>query len=300
MVTSTRGYLRQICEPRRVKSNSALASDSQNRVIDKLASLPSAIGGRGGFALRDPRTLPQSECSHRQPPRTAREWLPPNTQTPGTLMACTIAAELSFDYTQCCLKLIMLHRMYPKLKRMLDLLVALPAMAVSAIPILFVAVLVRLTSAGPILFWSDRVGQDNRIFRMPKFRSMRIETPLVASHLLPTPHRWLTPVGSFLRKSSLDELPQLWCIIRGDMSFVGPRPALFNQDDLIAMRTEAGVHQLVPGLTGWAQVNGRDELTISQKVQLDAEYLQRISFLFDLKILFVTFLKVLKRYKISH
>lgn len=163
-----------------------------------------------------------------------------------------------------------------------------------------VTALVRLTSAGPILYWSDRVGQNNKLFKMPKFRSMRIEAPEVASHLLPSPDGWLTPVGSFLRRSSLDELPQLWCIIRGEMSFVGPRPALFNQDDLIALRTEAGVHELVPGLTGWAQVNGRDELPISRKVQLDAEYLQRKSLLFDLRILFVTILKVLKRDEVSH
>jgi len=171
---------------------------------------------------------------------------------------------------------------------------------VLAIPLLITAVLVYITSPGPILYWSKRVGRDNRIFSMPKFRSMRIDTPAVATHLLQNPDQWLTPIGSFLRKSSLDELPQLWCILKGDMSFVGPRPALFNQDDLIAMRTERGVHQLLPGLTGWAQVNGRDELPIPKKVELDLEYLQRKSFLLDLKILWMTTLKVLVRHGVSH
>jgi len=169
-----------------------------------------------------------------------------------------------------------------------------------ALPIVFVALAVRLTSAGPALYWSDRVGRHNRIFKMPKFRSMRIDTPAVATHLLQNPEQWLTPIGSFLRKSSLDELPQLWSILKGDMSFVGPRPALFNQDDLIALRTEKGVHELLPGLTGWAQVNGRDELPIPQKVQLDAEYLQRRSLRFDLKILWMTALKVIARDGVSH
>lgn len=157
-----------------------------------------------------------------------------------------------------------------------------------------------LTSPGPVLYWSDRVGRHNRIFKMPKFRSMRIDTPEVATHLLQNPDQWLTPIGSFFRKSSLDELPQLWSILKGDMSFVGPRPALFNQDDLIALRKEKGVHELVPGLTGWAQVNGRDELPIPQKVELDAEYLQRRSLLFDLKVLWMTALKVLARDGVSH
>lgn len=186
------------------------------------------------------------------------------------------------------------------MKRLFDLLVALTAAAALAIPLLLVALAVRLTSKGPALYWSDRVGKDNRIFKMPKFRSMRINTPAVATHLLKSPKQWLTPIGSFLRKSSLDELPQLWSILRGDMSFVGPRPALFNQNDLIALRTEKGVHKLVPGLTGWAQVNGRDELPIPQKVQLDVEYLQRRSLLFDLKILWMTALKVLARDGVSH
>lgn len=186
------------------------------------------------------------------------------------------------------------------MKRLFDLAVALVAATFLALPIVVVALTVRLTSPGPVLFWSDRVGRHNRIFKMPKFRSMRIDTPAVATHLLQNPERWLTPIGPFLRKSSLDELPQLWNILKGDMSFVGPRPALFNQDDLIVFRTEKGVHELVPGLTGWAQVNGRDELPIPQKVRLDVEYLRRRSLLFDLKILWMTALKVLARNGVSH
>ena len=186
------------------------------------------------------------------------------------------------------------------MKRLFDLALALVAAAILALPILLVALAVRLTSLGPALYWSDRVGRNNRIFKMPKFRSMRIDTPAVATHLLQDPGEWLTPIGSFLRKSSLDELPQLWSILKGDMSFVGPRPALFNQEDLIALRTEKGIHELVPGLTGWAQVNGRDELPIPQKVQLDAEYLQRRSLVFDLKILWMTAIKVLVRDGVTH
>jgi O-antigen biosynthesis protein WbqP len=186
------------------------------------------------------------------------------------------------------------------MKRLFDLLLALVVAVFLVLPIAAVAVAVRLTSPGPTLYWSDRVGRHNRIFRMPKFRSMLIDTPAVATHLLQNPDQWLTPVGSFLRKSSLDELPQLWSILKGDMSFVGPRPALFNQNDLIALRTEKGVHELVPGLTGWAQVNGRDELPIPQKVALDAEYLRKQSLLFDLKILWMTALKVLARDGVSH
>lgn len=186
------------------------------------------------------------------------------------------------------------------MKRMFDVVVALVVTAFLTVPILVVALTVRLTSPGPALYWSDRVGRNNRIFKMPKFRSMRVDTPAVATHLLHNPDQWLTPIGSFLRKSSLDELPQLWSILKGDMSFVGPRPALFNQEDLITLRTEKGVHELVPGLTGWAQINGRDELPIPQKVQLDAEYLQRRSLLFDLKILWMTALKVLVRDGVSH
>mgnify|MGYP000172680140 CR=1 FL=1 len=186
------------------------------------------------------------------------------------------------------------------MKRLFDLAVALVAAMFLALRIVMTALAVRLTSPGPALYWSDRVGRHNRIFKMPKFRSMRIDTPAVATHLLQNPEQWLTPIGSFLRKSSLDELPQLWSILKGDMSFVGPRPALFNQDDLIALRTEKGVHELVPGLTGWAQVNGRDELPIPQKVQLDAEYLERRTLLFDMKILWLTALKVLARDGVSH
>ncbi|MBL8419146.1 MAG: sugar transferase [Dechloromonas sp.] len=186
------------------------------------------------------------------------------------------------------------------MKRFFDLTLVLLASGVLALPLLLVALAIRLTSPGPVLYWSDRIGRYNRIFRMPKFRSMRIGTPAVATHLLQDPDAWLTPIGAFLRKSSLDELPQLWSILAGDMSFVGPRPALFNQDDLVALRTERGVHELVPGLTGWAQVNGRDELPIPDKVALDVEYLRRRSFLFDLRILWLTVVKVLKRDGVSH
>lgn len=186
------------------------------------------------------------------------------------------------------------------LKRIFDLLVGGVAAILLAVPIALVALLVRMTSPGPALYWSDRVGRNNAIFRMPKFRSMQMGTPAVATHLLADPKSYLTPIGSFLRKSSLDELPQLWSILRGDMSFVGPRPALFNQDDLIALRTECGVHELVPGLTGWAQVNGRDELPIPEKVKLDAEYLRRRSLGFDIYILWLTFLKVVRRDGVSH
>ncbi len=186
------------------------------------------------------------------------------------------------------------------MKRLFDLILGLCAAAVLALPIVVVAILVRLTSNGPALYWSDRVGKSNAVFRMPKFRSMRENTPAVATHLLTNPSAYLTPIGSFLRKSSLDELPQLWSILTGEMSFVGPRPALFNQDDLVALRTAAGVHELLPGLTGWAQVNGRDELPIPQKVELDSEYLRRRSLLFDIRILWMTALKVMKRDGVSH
>ncbi len=186
------------------------------------------------------------------------------------------------------------------MKRTYDFVLALFALTILLIPLFLAALLVRMASPGPILYWSDRVGRHNRIFKMPKFRSMRIDTPALATHLLQNPDQWLTPIGSFLRKTSLDELPQLWSILKGDMSFVGPRPALFNQNDLIALRTDAGVHELVPGLTGWAQVNGRDELPIPDKVKLDAEYLQRCSFWFDLWILWLTLLKVLRRDGVSH
>jgi len=167
-------------------------------------------------------------------------------------------------------------------------------------PMLLVALLVKLTSKGPVLYWSDRVGRDNKIFSMPKFRSMKVDTPAVATHLLQDPKSVLTPVGDFLRKSSLDELPQLWCVLKGDMSFVGPRPALYNQDDLIALRTEQGVQVLPVGVTGWAQVNGRDELPIPQKVDLDVEYVQRQSLGFDIYILWLTLIKVVRRDGVSH
>lgn len=186
------------------------------------------------------------------------------------------------------------------MKRLFDFSFAVLSTVILIIPILIIAIAVRLTSKGPAFYWSDRVGRYNRIFKMPKFRSMRIETPLLASHLLQNLDHQLTPIGSFLRRSSIDELPQLWSIIKGDMSFVGPRPALFNQDDLIRLRSERGVHELLPGLTGWAQVNGRDDISIPEKVTLDAEYLQRRSLLFDLKIIWRTALKVLAREGISH
>lgn len=188
----------------------------------------------------------------------------------------------------------------PPLKRFFDIAASLTLLLMLALPLLVLALLIRLTSSGAALYWSKRVGQSNRIFLMPKFRSMRVGTPAVATHLLTAPEVHLTPLGSFLRRSSLDELPQLWSILAGDMSFVGPRPALFNQDDLIALRTEKGVHVLVPGLTGWAQVNGRDELPIPEKVALDVEYLVRRSFSFDLKILWLTFIRVLARKGVSH
>lgn len=186
------------------------------------------------------------------------------------------------------------------MKRLIDLALAVITGALILIPVLLLAIAVWATSKGPALYWSDRVGRNNRIFKMPKFRSMRIDTPAVATHLLSDPDSFLTPIGSFLRKSSLDELPQLWSILKGDMSFVGPRPALFNQHDLVALRTEAGVHALIPGLTGWAQVNGRDELPIPQKVALDIEYLQKKSLLFDLKIILLTGLKVIRRDNVTH
>lgn len=186
------------------------------------------------------------------------------------------------------------------MKRFFDLILSAIAGIILMGPCVLVALLVRVTSHGPVLYWSDRVGRHNRIFKMPKFRSMRVGTPAVATHLLANPENHLTPIGNFLRKSSLDELPQLLSIIKGDMSFVGPRPALYNQHDLIDLRTQCGVHELVPGLTGWAQINGRDELPIPQKVALDAEYVRRQSLVFDTKILFLTVLKVIMRSDITH
>jgi O-antigen biosynthesis protein WbqP len=186
------------------------------------------------------------------------------------------------------------------MKRVFDVFLGCLAALILLVPVLLVAMAVRLTSKGPALYWSDRVGRNNVIFKMPKFRSMRVGTPAVATHLLVDAQAHLTPIGSFLRKSSLDELPQLLSILAGNMSFVGPRPALFNQQDLIALRTEQGVHTLVPGLTGWAQVNGRDELPITDKVKLDVAYLQRQSLWFDIRILWLTSVKVLRRDGVSH
>lgn len=185
-------------------------------------------------------------------------------------------------------------------KRLFDLIISVCVGLALMLPIMLIALAVSLTSKGPVLYWSDRVGRNNVIFKMPKFRSMRVGTPAIATHLLANPKAHLTPIGSFLRKTSLDELPQLWSILVGYMSFVGPRPALFNQDDLIALRTEQGVHMLVPGLTGWAQVNGRDELPIPQKVALDVEYLQKQCLWFDIQILWLTFVKVVRGDGVSH
>ena len=186
------------------------------------------------------------------------------------------------------------------MKRVFDVFLGCLAALILFVPVLLVAMAVRLTSKGPALYWSDRVGRNNTIFKMPKFRSMRLGTLTMATHLLSNPELHLTPIGGALRKSSLDELPQLWCILKGDMSFVGPRPALFNQDDLIELRTLQGVHLLVPGLTGWAQINGRDELPIPVKVAFDAEYMRRRSFNFDALILWRTFIKVIKREGVTH
>ena len=185
-------------------------------------------------------------------------------------------------------------------KQVMDVALAVLLLVVLCPVLLGIALFVKLTSKGPILYWSDRVGRWNHIFKMPKFRSMRINSPQVATHLLTNPDAYLTPIGSFLRRSSLDELPQLFSVLRGDLSLVGPRPALFNQEDLIALRTQAGVHELLPGITGWAQINGRDELPIPEKVALDCEYLQNRSFKLDIKILLLTLLKVVRRDGVSH
>lgn len=186
------------------------------------------------------------------------------------------------------------------MKRLFDCFCSCCALLVLALPMAIIALAVRVSSPGPVLYWSDRVGQHNRIFRMPKFRSMRVDTPSVATHLLAGAHYYITPVGAFLRRTSLDELPQLWSIFVGDMSLVGPRPALYNQYDLIELRSVHGVHLLLPGLTGWAQINGRDELPIPKKVALDVEYLKRRSLRFDLYIIWMTFIKVIQRKGISH
>jgi O-antigen biosynthesis protein WbqP len=185
-------------------------------------------------------------------------------------------------------------------KRTIDLLLAAVTFGIFSPAMVFIAIMVLISSPGPAIYWSDRVGQRNRIFKMPKFRTMRIDTPAVATHLLSDPGKALTPIGSFLRRTSLDELPQLWSILKGDMSFVGPRPALFNQYDLIELRTACGVDALVPGLTGWAQVNGRDALSIADKVEFDLQYLKERSFLMDIKILYMTFIKVIRRAGVSH
>jgi O-antigen biosynthesis protein WbqP len=185
-------------------------------------------------------------------------------------------------------------------KRALDLVLALVALFGLALPILAVALAVKLTSPGPVLYWSERVGRRNRMFRMPKFRSMRVDTPVVATHLLESPERWLTPVGSFLRRTSLDELPQLWSILAGHMSIVGPRPALHNQHDLIELRTQRGVHELRPGLTGWAQINGRDEIPIPEKVAYDTWYLEHRSMVLDVRIMLLTAVKVLRKEGVAH
>ena len=186
------------------------------------------------------------------------------------------------------------------MKRIFDLLLAIVILFPLVVPMLLITISVRLSSRGPALYWSDRIGKGNNNFKMPKFRTMLIDTPTLATHLIDNPHSYLSPIGGFLRLTSLDELPQLFSIIKGDMSFVGPRPALFNQDDLIALRTQIGVNKLLPGITGWAQVNGRDGLSIPDKVSLDMEYLNRQSFWFDMKILWMTFLKVVKRDGVSH
>jgi len=186
------------------------------------------------------------------------------------------------------------------MKRIFDLLLGVVILVFLVAPMLLISIAVRFSSKGPVLYWSDRVGKNNKIFKMPKFRSMLTDTPAVATHLLDNPDVYLSPIGGFLRSTSLDELPQLFSVLRGDMSFVGPRPALYNQDDLIVLRTEKGVDKLLPGITGWAQVNGRDELSIADKVALDVEYLSRKSFWFDIKILWMTFLRVISRDGVSH
>ena len=186
------------------------------------------------------------------------------------------------------------------MKRIIDLFLGIVIFILLVIPMLVIAIVVRSASKGPSLYWSDRIGKDNETFKMPKFRSMRIDTPAMATHLLNNPSAYLSPIGGFLRRSSLDELPQLFSVLKGDMSFVGPRPALFNQDDLITLRKEKGVDKLLPGITGWAQVNGRDILSVTDKVDLDVEYMQRQSFWFDMKILWMTFLRVIKRDGVSH
>ena len=188
----------------------------------------------------------------------------------------------------------------PHMKRLFDFILALFLILLLMVPMIIITIVIKLNSRGASIHWSNRVGKNNVVFKMPKFRSMKIDTPALATHLLKDSNSTLTPVGSFLRKYSLDEIPQLWSILKGDMSFVGPRPALFNQNNLINLRSTYGVDKILPGLTGWAQVNGRDDLPIIDKVNKDVEYLQKHSFLFDLKILWLTFLKVVKKDGISH
>jgi lipopolysaccharide/colanic/teichoic acid biosynthesis glycosyltransferase/nucleoside-diphosphate-sugar epimerase len=229
--------------------------------------------------------------------QTQLDWAPPFSMAQG--LAETVGWFLEQDNDQGHISFVGRRRSY-KGKRILDFLFAALGMFVFSVPMIVIALLVKLTSKGPVLYWSNRVGSRNRIFRMPKFRTMRNDTPAVATHLLKRPEEYLTPIGGFLRKTSLDELPQIWSILRGDMSIVGPRPALYNQEDLISLRTEHGVDLLVPGLTGWAQVNGRDDLPIQEKVRYDTEYLHRMSFKFDLKILLLTASKVALRTGVSH
>ena len=186
------------------------------------------------------------------------------------------------------------------MKRIFDLLLSFFLAVIASVPLLTIAILVKLTSGGSVLYWSERVGKDNRLFKMPKFRTMQPYTPEVATHLMSDPDAYLIPVGKILRTLSLDELPQLWSVLKGDMSFVGPRPALYNQDDLVDLRTKKGVHRILPGITGWAQINGRDELPIPLKVSFDEYYLKHRSFLFDLKILCLTVLKVVRREGVGH
>ena len=186
------------------------------------------------------------------------------------------------------------------MKRIFDIVFAIILIIVFSFPMLIIALSVKLTSKGPVLYWSDRVGKNNKIFKMPKFRTMKADTPAMATHLMKNPEQYCTTIGSFLRKTSLDELPQLYSVLKGDMSFVGPRPALFNQDDLIELRTKKGIHNLIPGITGWAQINGRDDLPIPEKVDLDEYYLNNHSFMFDLKTLFMTLLSVINSQGVQH
>ncbi len=186
------------------------------------------------------------------------------------------------------------------MKRIFDIFLVIAMISISSLPMLVISILVKMSSRGPVLYWSDRIGKNNKVFKMPKFRTMHMNTPAVATHLLTNPDKYCTRIGKFLRKSSLDELPQLFSVLKGDMSFVGPRPALFNQDDLIQLRTKKGIHNLIPGITGWAQINGRDDLPIPEKVDLDEYYLNNRSFIFDLKTLFMTFLSVINSQGIQH